>query len=275
MADNKIIINGQEFPIHYLLLKAIANNLPDQQNYAPLGKALVGLGIVSITKDVLDSDLLDTPTMDGIWDLGNLELRRKLAGKSDFVKMLTDAQAREIMEAGDPGVLKSIALDAELLYPDESSEQACRLSGEMADALIRHIQNHPNNDVRLKLAENYRISGKFRPSFMESIKLGCSTSRVNYPRMTNDDIAHLPELPNGILRNMARCVENIKDGQVRRKVIDFLCAHPDPAVRMVLANNRWAPQYAMDLLENDADADVAYIARNRDQEDDDLYDDIP
>lgn len=275
MTDNRIIVNGQEFPINFLLLKTMADNLPDQQNYADFAKALVELDIVSITKGVLGSDFLDTQTLDGIWSIGNVELRRKLASKSEYVKMLTNEQARDIINDDDPEVLGSIALNACLLYPKDDSKQACRLSGEMADVLIKHIQNHPNSEVRLKLAENYRIPGKFRPSFMESIKQGCSSYSVNYARITNDDIVHLPELPTDILENMAKYVENIKDDKVRRSVIDFLCAHQDPSVRMALASNYWAPKYAIDQLKMDADADIAYIARSRDQKNGDLYDDIP
>lgn len=52
--EMKLTINGREYPIHYKMLMAIAENLPSGENYASLAKSLVALDITSLTEEILN-----------------------------------------------------------------------------------------------------------------------------------------------------------------------------------------------------------------------------
>lgn len=262
MSKNNIVINGQEFPLHYQLLLAIAENIPGEKHYMPLAKAIYGLNIPSLTAELIEKELLPVEDMDAIWDKGDRELRRRLVENEMFRKNLSDRQAEEIIDMDDLEILKSLAGWSEQLYPDSDEEQAIRLSGKMADALLEHMFRHKDADVRRSLAENSGTPLKFMPSFGECLKDGYVIRSETLARMQENDVELLSECPWTIIKVIANYIENIKNDTVRNKVIDFICAYPDPAVRLELAENFCAPSYAFTKLLSDSDPDVVRTAEN-------------
>lgn len=63
------------------------------------------------------------------------------------------------------------------------------------------------------------------------------------------------------MRALAFLAGNIQNRMARQSVIDMLCAHPDPAVRLELAENRQAPRSALKRLLEDDEPDVVQAAR--------------
>lgn len=257
MFDAKLIINGQEFPLHYKLLKSIADHLPSGENYAPLAKALLDLNIPSITQGLVDNECLTVEDRDAIWENGDLDIRRSLADENAFRINLSDAQASQIIAINDSEILKSIANWAEQLYPEEDEEQAMRLSGKMADALLEFMASHSDESVRRELAENSQAPAKFRPKFSEMLKNGLHLGDSAIAGMTMEDVEMLQNATLDNLKAVANSAENIKDRKVRARVLNFLGSHPDPAVRLELAENYAAPQSVMERLAKDEDPDIA------------------
>lgn len=258
--ENKLIINGQEFPVNYKLLSEIAENLPSEEAYYPLAKALLDLDMMSISENLIHKSILKKEDLDSLWDKGDLAIRRDLVRNTDFIKNFTDAQVQEIIELDDPDILEKVASWAEVLYPDDDGDQAQRLSGQMADKLLDFMAHHPDKSVRKELFENRSAPAKFRPAFKEIVK---STSSHYFPLkgFTNEDLAILPEFSFETLKNIANNVEDIEDKKIRGKVAEFLANHDDPGVRLELAENRYAPKKALMQLMNDADADIANAAK--------------
>ena len=263
MFEAKLIINGREFPIHYKLLKVIADDLPSGEQYAGVAKALLDLDIPSITQALTGNETLTTEDRDGLWEKGNLDIRRSLVDEGAFRKNLSDAQAEQIIALNDSEILKSLANWAEELYPDEDEEQALRLSGKMADALLEFMASHDDESVRRALAENSQTPAKFRPKFGEMLKKGLDFGDSAIAAMTMEEVDLLQNASLENLKTVANSVENIEDKKVRARVMDFLCSHPDPAVRLSLAENFAAPQSAMERLTKDEDADIARAAEEQ------------
>lgn len=262
MSKNSIVINGQEFPLHYQLLLAIAENIPGEKNYMPLAKAISCLNIPSLTAELIEKEMLPVEDLDAIWDKGDRELRRRLVDNGMFRKNLTDRQAEDIITMDDIEIFKTLADWSEQLYPDSEDEQAIRLSGKMADALLEHMFHHKDASVRRALAENSGTPLKFMPSFGECLKSGYDIRSEILSRMQENDVELLPECPWPVIKDIANYIEYIKNDKVRNKVIDFICAYPDPVVRLELAENFSAPGYAINKLLSDSDPDVVRAAEN-------------
>lgn len=259
-----MVLNGQEFPLYYKMIASIVENLPEEENYKPLAAALLALDIPSITHVLIEHGLLDSEEMDAIWEKGSLDLRRDLVDSRMFLKNLTDAQARDIINLNDSKILESLADDAELLYPDDDDgTQARRLSGQMADALMETMTNHPNSRIRESLWGNSYCPAKFKPQFSEIIKSRSFSWRIDVSGLKMEDVEALTGASIANLQAIANNVEDIKDKKVRAKVCEFLCQYPDPAVRLELAGNYSAPKSALRKLLHDPDRDVAKTAAER------------
>lgn len=256
----RIVVNDQEFPLHYELLLAIAKNLPASEHYRPLAKALVALGVPSITCGLLkySGALLAQDDLDALWGSGDADIRRCLVEKAEFVGQLTDAQAQAIIATDDPQTLKSTARQANLLYPARTGVQGMRLSGAMADTLLEHLAHSRYPEVRLALADDV-IPFKFRPPFRECLESGFSVKSA-FSGIQPEDIVHLRVVPLETLQHMAYSVEKIANSEARKGVIHLLCAHPDPSVRLELAKNSQAPKSALVRLLTDVDPDVCLMA---------------
>lgn len=259
--NTRIVIDSQDFPVHYELLLAIAKNLPASKHYRELAHALIALGIPSITIGLIKGSgaLLSQEDLDALWGAGDTDIRRCLVERPHFVGQLTDAQAQAIIAADDPQMLKSIARQANLLYPTRGGAQGIRLSGGMADALLEHLVHSQYPEVRLALADEDNIPFKFRPSFRECVESGISVKSV-FPAMDPEDIILLRRVPLETLQHIAYHVEEMVNSEAQRGVIHLLFAHPDPSVRLELAKNSQAPKFALVRLLTDVDPDVCLMA---------------
>lgn len=269
MTDAKIILNGQEFPIHYRMLQVIAEDFPAQRQYMELAKAFIGLNIPSITAAIIENVEMDREVMDAIWENGDIDIRRNLLQNDAFRQNLTDAQAREIIDANDEVMLEMIAATCEEFYPDEDGN-GMRLSGQMADKLMECIIKSPTASVRGALINNSRTPTRFLPSLREFVEIGgsyCSSGVI--AAIKKEDVPFLATCSQGILKRIANSVEDIEDRGARRAVVEFIAAHPDPAVRLELAENSCAPNYAHHLLLADQDEDVVWTAQKALDEDQD------
>lgn len=262
-----ITINGQEFPVHSQLLLAIAKNLPAKEHYKPLAWAIIALGMPSITAGLIKSSgaLLDQEDLDKLWDAGDPNIRKSLLAKPEFVAQLTEAQARDILDADDPDMLKSIAERPELLYPCHWGRHGTRLSGAMADALLEYVAGSRYPKVRQTLAEDYGTPRKFFPAFRECVESGLSVKGVIFA-IQPEDIELLNTASVETLHHVAYKVDSIANDAALRGVIHLLCSHPDPSVRLELANNSQAPKPTLVRLSKDADLDVSQAAKETLQE---------
>lgn len=200
--------------------------------------------------------------LDNLWQKNDLSLKRKLADTETFRKNLTDAQAEEIMAPNDPEILKSMAYNCEELYPEGDERQAMRLSGKMADTFLKFLGSHPNTNVKMAPARNPRTPLKFRPAFSELMALdGTRLKASDFVNLSPEALESLEDASLDVLKAVANCAEDIEDKEIRDKVINILCSHPDPAARLELAENHWAPFSVKRRLSEDPDEDVAAVAR--------------
>lgn len=257
-----ITINDREIPVYSQLLLAIAKNLPDNEHYKPLAWALIALGVPSITMSLIESSvaLLDREDLDELWAAGDPNIRRSLLEKREFVGHMTDAQARDILDADDPDMLKSVAENPGLLYPSQWGKHGTRLSGAMADALLEHIAGSRYPKVRQTLAEEHSTPYKFHPTFRECVESGFSVKALA-STIQPEDIELLHTASMETWHHIASDVKYIINGAASRDVVHLLCSHPDPSVRLELAKNFQAPKAALLRLSRDADLDVSQAAK--------------
>ncbi|WP_165077885.1 MULTISPECIES: hypothetical protein [unclassified Desulfovibrio] len=261
MATLRLTAGGKEFPFPYRLLKILADNYPSGPEAAELGNALLELGIPSITERLVGKEFLTVEQRDALWESGDVDVRRRLLHVEDFISHLTDAQAREIVEQDNVKMLETVAEWAEKLYP--ARDGAKRLSGASADMLIEHIRTHENIKVREALMENPSVPGRFTPPLPECVKNGCSLAWYIFEDVTMADIRALDGQSREVLVALAENVEDITNPEARKAAVAMLCAHPDPEVRHALVENDSAPRFALELLTQDAEPEIAAIARDK------------
>lgn len=257
MNNVQISINGQTFPLHYEIVLKIARNLPEAEYYRELARALVTLGLPSITTKVLY--LLEQQDLDKLWAAGNPEIRRSLADKYGFVENLTDAQAQDILDSDDPDLLVALAKRTKLLDPARTERHEGRLSGAMAEALIQRITSSRHEEV-LKVREYWVTPPEFLPTFRESVEMGFNLRHV-YSKMQPEDIELLSRLTMEDLKWIACRAESIENETARQDVINLLCDHPNPSVRFHLAVNENIPKPILLRLASDAEPDVRWVAQ--------------
>lgn len=261
MATLRLTECGKEFSFPYSLLKIIADRYPDGSQGAELGNALLDLGIPSITERLVDKKFLTVEQRDTLWDSGDVDVRRRLLHVEAFISHLTDAQAREIVEMDNVKMLETVAEWAEKLYPVRDG--AKRLSGAAADMLIEHIRTHENMKVREALMKNISIPDKFCPPFSEYVKNGCRLVWHIFEDVTMEDIQALDGQSREVLVGLAENVEDISNPKVLKAAVIMLVAHPDPEVRLALVENDFAPRFALELLTQDTDPEIAAIAKDK------------
>lgn len=261
MATIRLIEGGKEFPIPHSMLKKLASECSEGPHGRELGRALLGLGIPSITEELLREDFLTAEDRDAIWASGDLDLRRQLLRDPDFLTRLTDAQAAEIVEQDDVEMLKVLGGWVERLYPGRDG--GLRISGAAADRLIGHIRNHENASVRAELAENSFTPARFYPPLSEYLRNGYDMRSYPFAGLCAEDVALFQGQSRDVLEALAREVENIEDREARKAVIALLAVHPDPEVRLALAENEDAPRLAQELLAADPDPVIAGLAAER------------
>lgn len=258
MAIIRLTEGGREIPLTFSMLKALAENCPEGPHGEDLARELLALGIQSITGELIDKDFLSAGQRDAIWENGDLDIRRRLLRVSDFLSRLTDAQARDIVEQDDVEMLKAVAEWSERLYP--GSDSGLRISGAAADSLMEHIRTHANPAVRAALAENLWTPPRFYPPLADYIRNGYDMRHYPFASLGVEDVAALAERSREVLKELARRVEDIADADARKAALSMLAAHPDPDVRLALAENADARRLAHALLVKDPDPGIAAMA---------------
>lgn len=258
----QLIVNGRTFPVHYQLLLTIVENIPSGAHYREVARALLALGVPSITANLIKSsaEWLSRQDLDELWAAGDPDIRRSLMAKPEFVKCLTDAQAQDIIHADDPVMLKSVAEMAILLYPAKAAEPEMRLSGAMADALLEHIANSRRPELCQILANSCGTPLTARPAFRKCMESGCDPEKV-FSTIQPEDVGLLDGASMESLRHIASDVERIDSQEAQTRVMELLRTYSDPSVRLALARNRQAPRAALELLLEDAEPDVRLSAR--------------
>lgn len=261
MATIRFSEDGREIPLTHSMLKSLASGCPDGPLGEELARALIALGIPSITEELVKKDFLTPGERDAIWDNGDLDVRRQLLGESDFLTRLTDAQATEIMELDDVEMLRTLGHWVEYLYPGQDG--GVRISGAMADRLVAHLRAHENASVRAALAENSLTPPRFYPPLAEYIRNGYDMRHYPFAGLSVADVALLEGRSREVLEALAWHVEDISDKEARKAAVALLAAHPDPQVRFALADNGSAPRHAHELLARDADPAIAALAAEK------------
>lgn len=259
MATIRLTEGGKEYPISHSMLKNLAAECSDGPHDRELGRALLGLGMPSVTEELIRKDFLTVEDRDAIWASGDLDLRRRLLRDPDFLTRLTDAQAGDIVEQDDVEMLKAVGEWTERLYP--GGDGGLRISGAAADRLMERIRNHENASVRAALAENPYASPRFYPPLAEYLRNGYDMRCYPFAGLSMEDVDLFRGQSRDVLEALAREVENIEDKEARKAAVALLAAHPDPEVRLALAENRGAPRLAQELLAADADPVIAALAK--------------
>lgn len=261
MATIRLIKDGREFPLPHSMLKNMASACPDGPLGRELGRALLELGIPSVTEELLHKDFLAVEDRDAIWAVGDIDLRRRLLGFRDFLSQLTDAQAREIMEQDDAGMLQAVGEWCEYLYPGRDG--GIRISGAAADRLMEHIRSHENAEVRGALAKNYYTPPRFNLPLAEYISNGYDMRGYPFAGLSVEEVALFKGRSRDMLETLAYHVHDIEDRETRKAAVTLLATHPDPEVRLALAENDDAPRLAFELLAADADPEIAALAAEK------------
>lgn len=252
----------KKIEVNYTLLKAIADNIPQNEQYSNLVGAIFELGIPSLSTSLANNRLLSLNQRDKLWDMGDISARRVLVSDRDFLEQLTDKQAQEIITANDVEILKYIANYAELLYPEKGSLQASRLSGAMADSLLEHIAKHSDSSVRQALAKNSETPSKFRPTIVDMLKMGINEwYYYELSNMSEDDVQTLKNADREFLEYCANNIEDVKNSAIRKELAEFIASYPDAGLRLSLAENTRAPIFTLKKLLHDVDADIAASAK--------------
>jgi len=259
MATITLTVSGKAYPINYKLLVALAQNMPEGDEYSNLASELCALGIPSVSEILIRRDLISCKQYDSLWAGGNIDIRRALAHDCDFIAHLNDQQAHDLMADNDRRALKSVASLADLLYPDARTGQGDRLSGETADTLIKFIRDHEDPEVRRSLAENADAPAKFLPPLKDS--LNHDSARFSLRNMTRDDLPLLATAYRNALKNIAFRIEEISDKSLKVDVGKYIAAHTDPQVRLLLAENLNTPLDVLLILLKDGEPDVVSTAR--------------
>lgn len=268
-----ITLNFEEqhltIPVSYKLLRLLANEVDgDYPQYGNMFQALFALNIPSIDEALARNlphddagDTVSVETIDELWARGSLKVRRSLAGHSGFLERLSDRQASDIMAMDDSKICKSVAVWAECLC----REPLRRLGRGMAEKLLRHLVGNASPSVREALAKNDELPQEYRLPLGECLRLGCLPVDC-IEKLGRADLKLVRKADPDVLQRLASSIEDVADRSVRMTLARFLAGHPDPAVRLALAENRWAPAEVLSLLFDDADPDVAILARQNAEE---------
>lgn len=261
MAENKIVIDRQEFPLNYKLLRIIARMLPQEAHYAPLARAILTLNVPSITSELISNRILEPNDLDAIWSAGDMELRRALMDESAFREHLTDAQASELMAINDVEMLKPLAANSED-FSGSDEEKAPRLSDAKVKELMEFLANHPNREIKKLYHENEGLEARWAKPAREMLEQGYELSGEHIAELTEAELDLLAKSPRSTLLQIAEWLAEIKDAKARDKIGKFLLAHPDPEIRLSLAENWDAPKNILKTLAKDEDEDISAAAKD-------------
>lgn len=262
MATLRLTDGGKEFAFPYSLLKILADDYPDDPHCAELGNALLDLGIPSITERLVDKEFLTMEQRDAIWESGDVDVRRRLLHVVDFISRLTDAQARDLVEMDNVKMLETVGEWADELYPGPGERK--RLLKASRDMLIKHIRTHKNVKVREALLNSCVFFDKrYTAPLSKHIKNGCRLTWHIFEDATMADILALEGQSRKILVGLAENIEDISNPKVLKAAVAILAAHPDPEVRLALVKNDSAPRFALELLTQDADPEIAATAKDK------------
>ena len=241
MATIKLTDGGKEFPVNYEFLKAVAENFPNGEQYGELGKAMVDLGIPSITASLLATDIIKDG-YDEIWEKGNLEIRRELICNRKFRRHLTDKQTQELIDMDDEYCREILARWADELFSEKRKKRCRRISSNMANRLVNFLVSHHDSRVREAFAENDSIPMKSIVPMKECIKLGITPNEAQITAMTLEDLELFKNAHREVLEAVGERIDKIRSPTVQKLAADFLADFHDPSVRLSLAKNEHAPK---------------------------------
>lgn len=148
MASLRILPDGAEHPVNYMLLKELAEHLPREKAYQGIAEDLLKLGIPSITVELVDFPFGETQ-LDALWKTGGIEIHSALVLTRSFQGRLTDKQAGDLMREMDEAPLSVLEHMAENIEDIQDVE--------VQQAVGRKLAAHPDPAVRLELAQNWRV----------------------------------------------------------------------------------------------------------------------
>lgn len=267
MYNIKVVINGEEFPVGYSFLRQFADNFPQHIKYAGLAKSLVKLKnppLVALLFHNASSEL-DSSEMDELWEIGDLSVWRTMADEPFFVASLTDSQIREIIRRNDAKVLKRIAKNIQHLLQLELKYKGIerRASQEMIDTLLNHLRNSPIREVKATIMNNQFLPEAMKPVFKDYMEAGIyEFPHERLKTMTEADFKYLEYMDRDQLIRLSEGLYELENKRIKKKVVEYLCTHPNTEVRYQMAKNRSLRGLARKMLENDPEKDIAEIARN-------------
>ena len=217
-----------------------------------------------------------------MWETGSLDVRRALASDIYFLESLTDTQAKDIIDEDDIFLSRNVAehmnwMNFDTLFvrlkknaakdeydeyadDDEEDEEFMRLSEEQYTTLLNYIQEHPSPIVRNGLFINYDYDPDLIPPLNECLELGIE--EFNMQILKESDLPYIKKLPWHILAYIGSNLERVRNIKLRNAIFKILLDHPDPEVRLSLAENRLLPTGMLKCLCSDPVQDIAKIAQS-------------
>lgn len=254
--------SGESYPMHYKMLREFAKNFPRGPKYAPLARDILALNIDSISSLIIRNSELDSDTYDDIWLSANLLLRRELLDKAEFVKLLSDGQAQDIITMRDAVSLVNLVKHGEELFGDKR-----RISGEWATKLLEFARGFDDLRVSRALARNRRLPVRFCPPLTEQLLYEIPPQDLRFTNMTSADVDMLDSLDSAAMLSLVKGLASIKDQNVQNAVLKFFVDNPDPGMRLIFAEHagryaKWtkAMREGLEKLTEDSEPDVAWAA---------------
>lgn len=250
MADVKILIDGNAYPLSSEMLVSMARELPEGKEHAGLARALLALKSYELTSALIASAGLDQETLDNLWEQHEwLEIRKGLLENVDFLENLSDDQAEEILALENEELLDTLAenWDWDGVYSRHTNDDSkTRLSLEMADMLAQHLLQSPRRREEIVDRLMWRkMRGSRRrhswPALSDVLKRRGGFQHCD-PRffllLDTEDADFLAEMsPEEGWERFARFAEFIEDSEAQKQVFGLLASHPDPAVRAELVKS--------------------------------------
>ncbi|MBQ7607705.1 MAG: hypothetical protein IJU76_07005 [Desulfovibrionaceae bacterium] len=267
----------------------------DRKDYKKHGEEILKSGIPSLIKHILP--FLTVRERDDLWGR-SFDMSYILVGDFSFLYSINDTQARDIIGLNNPFISMKVAKytdwrafeecfedeEYEIEIEDDEDDESyvrdftIRISKVMYHKLFKFIRSSRYPCVRNALISNQDIDPKYLPDLKDCLKLGIDVFNVRIIK-TGSDLDLIETCPSKVLVNIADNVHLIQDKKIRKCIVDMIIGHPDPEVRLALAENSMAPKKILEELLHDEEEDVvnrvreslSYL-RDDDDEDDDEED---
>lgn len=264
MATLEFPDQGKEFPVSYRMLLNLAEKFPIDKKYSSLAKELLKLGIISISDELLRNAVLSIKDGDEIWEGSDLQTRALMLKNPGFMNSLSNGQADDIIRDNYGPALTNLAASAHFLFANSKDG---RLDKEKREELMAFLLACKQPGVRFNLANDSRLPRQYRATLFEQIAFHVPWDALDFNNMDATDLPELERISPEAVSYLAHKIKDLRKRPLREAAIQYLSEHPDPGVRLNLAQFAgWDGSIPGDLLPaierlcGDPEPDVAAAA---------------